>query len=138
MTLNSYLRKTAFMKPVSVTKRKDSFSYFYSVFGFLSSSDSGHHPAASGRVYNISYKQLYNYSEDFPLDKKGEQTLTSSAATAATTGTATELPNCLYACVSETGILKVSLKPINREHSLGVRRRGFESGTFIRISEPSL
>lgn len=49
-------------------------------------------------------------------------------ATASNTGTATELPNCLYACVSETGITNSDLpawsNPINLEHSLGVSLRG--------------
>ena len=47
-------------------------------------------------------------------------------------GTLTELPNCLYACTSETGIIKSSGNPCNRfasriesflpiSHNLGVR-----------------
>lgn len=50
-----------------------------------------------------------------------------SFATAEKTGTATELPNCLYACMSETGILKVdfpgSSYPISLEHSRGEASR---------------
>src|SRR5690606_25345985 len=60
-------------------------------------------------------------------------------ATSAITGTTTELPNCLYARVSDTGMRKSSSNPISRAHSRGVRRRGFLSRPrWMRISDPSL
>ena len=69
---------------------------------------------------------------------KGVHVLTSSEATAETTGTATELPNCLYAWVSETGILNLLSYPISLAHSRGVSLRGLEFGISTRISDPSL
>ena len=75
---------------------------------------------------------------DYLEERKGVQVLTTSDATRATTGTTTELPNCLYAWVSETGILNVSGKLIRRAHSRGVSLRGFLPRCGISISEPSL
>lgn len=55
------------------------------------------------------------------------------------TGTATEFPNCLYACVSETGMANASGYPIRRAHSLGVSLRGrLFSPLKTKISDPSL
>ena len=59
-------------------------------------------------------------------------------ATAEKTGTATELLNCLYARVSDTGMMNESGKPISRAHSRGVSLLGFLSFCAMRISEPSL
>ena len=64
-------------------------------------------------------------------------------ATASTTGTTTAFPNCLYACVSETGItnrlpLPGASKPMSRAHSRGVNRRGLPALRRTRISDPSL
>ena len=60
-------------------------------------------------------------------------------ATSSNTGTATELPNCLYAWVSDTGILKLSGKPMSLAHSLGVSRLGLLFFPLeTRISDPSL
>ena len=50
--------------------------------------------------------------------------LTSDVARKLMIGTATELPNCLYACVSETGILKLFGKPCSLAHSLGASLTG--------------
>ena len=48
-------------------------------------------------------------------------------ATASITFMQTELPNCLYACELETGIIKFSGNPCKRAHSLGVNILGFLS-----------
>ena len=61
-----------------------------------------------------------------------------SIAIAFTTGTATELPNCLYACVSDTGIMNSLGNPCSREASRGVIFLGFLPFCSIRISLPSL
>ena len=61
-----------------------------------------------------------------------------SCATLAISGTTTEFPNCLYACVSDTVILKVSGNPCKRAHSLGVSLLGFLPFWSISISDPSL
>lgn len=54
------------------------------------------------------------------------------------TGTATELPNCLYAWVSETGMMKLLGNPWSLDASLGVIFLGFLPSCSIRISDPSL
>jgi len=59
--------------------------------------DSSHHPTARRSVNNIRHEALYYRTCLLAALKNGEHVLTNSAATASTTGTATELPNCLYA-----------------------------------------
>lgn len=61
---------------------------------------------------------------------------TISFATFSISGTTTEFPNCLYACVSDTGILKSSGNPCNLAHSRGVSRLGFLPSCSILFSLP--
>src|SRR5882724_1719264 len=109
----------------------------------------GHHPAAGLLVHNVDHpRESYAEAERAQVTRSASSGCCSSGsqtngrmtrASSRMTGTTTAFPNCLYARVSDTGILNVSGSPISLAHSRGVRRRGFfRPPWYTRISEPSL
>lgn len=84
------------VKPESVSTSVNTFSDQKLQLG-VSTAYASHHTAARRGVNDIRHGALYYIFYLVPALKNGKHVLTNSAATASTTGTATELPNCLYA-----------------------------------------
>lgn len=141
--------QVSLVKPEAEAERMKSPPHQQLRFGVLGP-NAGHHAAPDlGRDY-VSHVRIARPSglrQDalrkrricFGMEATGAfNAPTICFASAATSGTTTELPNCLYAWVSETDILKDSGNPIKRAHSRGVSLRGFARCWGTRISDPSL
>lgn len=79
-------------------------------------------------ICHVSVSLFFSQYVHIQSDKLLSRTLIICSAIAWITGTQTELPNCLYAWVSDTGITKLSGNPCNLAASLGVSFLGLFPG----------
>lgn len=127
-------RHVAGVKPITETLGMQRFANRQFRLGALAT-DAGHHPASRRAVYNVNQRRSARFCF-FPASFSVALRMCGAIwlATAFTAGTATELPNCLYAWVSETRDPKVAPAGAVKAHKTRALARRKTAGRTIRLT----